>query len=475
VAIVVYNSRSRRKEPFEPLTPGRVTMYVCGPTVYDDPHLGHARAAVAFDIVRRAFEALGLRVTYVQNITDVDDKIINRAAEEGASPWEIAERYTRVYEEMMRAIGVRPPSLTPKATGHITDMIELIGRLIEEGNAYALEDGDVYFSIGSFAGYGGLSGRSLEDMRAGERVEPDPRKRNPMDFALWKGADKAWQVSWPAPWGAGRPGWHIECSAMSMKYLGETFDIHGGGQDLIFPHHENESAQSEAVTGKPLARYWLHNGFVTINHEKMSKSLKNYMALRDVLEDHPAPAVRMLLASVHYRSPLDMSPDVLEEARAAWDRFAVFARNAAAAAGAAAAGGGDTIDEDYRGRFLAAMADDFATPEAVAILHEMIGEANPLIDKVEAGDDPSRLAELLATFRACAAVLGLDPIGDWPEAGRVQQMRPLVEFLLEQRRRARENKDYAGADAVRDALADAGVVVEDRSQGARWYLSDPWS
>jgi cysteinyl-tRNA synthetase len=465
MSLVVHNTRTRRKEPFEPLTPGRVSMYVCGPTVYDDPHLGHARAAVSFDIVRRTLEALGNRVVYVQNITDVDDKILARAAEEGASPWEIAERYTRSYEDQMRRIGVRAPTITPKATGHITNMIELIRRLLDEGFAYALDDGDVYFAVEKFAGYGALSGRSLDDMRAGERVEPDPRKHHPMDFALWKAA-KEWQVSWPAPWGAGRPGWHIECSAMSMKYLGETFDIHGGGQDLIFPHHENECAQSEAVTGKPLARYWLHNGFVTINEEKMSKSLKNFTLLSDVLAEQPPPVVRTMLAGAHYRSPLDMSPEVLIEARGIWDRFATFARNAGDSVGETAA----SPDGSWRARFIAAMEDDFNTPEAFAVLHDLITSANPLIER--GGDE---LAGSLATFRELAGVLGLDPIGDWPASNRRKQVEPLVEFLLGLREEARRAKDFKRADAVRDVLARAGVVVEDRPGGARWHLADPWS
>lgn len=472
MALVVHDSRTRSKRVFEPLTPGRVSMYVCGPTVYDHPHLGHARASVAFDIIRRTLEALGNRVTFVQNITDVDDKIIDRAAEEGASPWEIAERYTHSYEDHMRRIGVRAPSLTPKATGHITDMIELIERLLGAGKAYTVDGGDVYFSVDGHAGYGGLSGRVLEDMRAGERVEPDPRKRHPMDFALWKGA-KGWQVSWPAPWGAGRPGWHIECSAMSMKYLGETFDIHGGGQDLIFPHHENEAAQSEAVTGVPLARYWLHNGFVTIDQEKMSKSLKNYMLLSDVLSEHPAPAVRMLLASVHYRSPLDMSPDVLVEARAVWERFAAFARNAEAALESHDVS--PEADEAWRGRFFAAMEDDFNTPEAIAVLHELVTEANPLIDAVEAGAETGALARAFVTFRSLAGVLGLDPIGDWDERAGNAKVAPLVDYLLAARAEARTAKDFARADAIRGVLADAGVVVEDRPRGARWYLANPWS
>ena len=457
MALSLYNTRTRSKQVFEPLVPGRAGLYVCGPTVYDDPHLGHARAAVAFDVIRRTMEALDYRVTYVRNITDVDDKIIQRAAEAGADPWEIAERFTRRYEDAMARIGVRAPSISPKATGHITDMIELIRKLIDAGYAYALDNGDVYFAVEKYAGYGSLSGRSLDDMRAGERVEPDPRKRHPMDFALWKAA-KEWQVSWPAPWGAGRPGWHIECSAMSMKYLGESFDIHGGGEDLIFPHHENECAQSESITGAPLARYWLHNGFITTNEEKMSKSLHNFVTLHDVLERNS------LLASVHYRSPLEISPDVLAEARAVWDRFATFARNASEIDGDGA------VHESWRARFLDALSDDFNTPEAFAVLHELITEGNAFVDRADA-----KGADYLATFRACAAVLGLDPIGDWPEGPARTRVAPLVGYLLQLRQEARGAKDFARADQIRDTLAAAGVVVEDRPKGARWYLADPWS
>lgn len=450
MTLLLHNSRTRQKEAFEPLVPGRVSIYVCGPTVYDHPHLGHARASVAFDIIRRTLEATGNKVTYVQNITDVDDKIINKAAEEGVSPEEIAERYTRSYEEMMARIGVRAPSITPKATGHITDMIDLIARLIEHEYAYALDNGDVYFAVDKHEGYGSLSNRSLEDMRAGERVEADDRKRHPMDFALWKSA-KEWQISWPAPWGAGRPGWHIECSAMSMRYLGETFDIHGGGADLLFPHHENEAAQSEALTGVPLARYWLHNGFVTLNDEKMSKSTKNFMSLSDVLEVQPPPVVRTLLAGSHYRSQLEMNEEVLTEARAVWERFRGYARNAGEQTG--------DVDPTWRARFFEAMEDDFNTPVAFAVLHEIINT----------GDNA-----LLPTFSALAGVLGLDPIGDWPEDKANGQVAPLVEYLVSARAEARASKDFTRADQIRDALTAAGIIVEDRADGARWYLEDPW-
>ena len=463
--LVVHNTRTRTKELFEPITPGRVGMYVCGPTVYDEPHLGHARAALAFDVIRRTLEYLGNRVTYVQNITDIDDKILNRAAEEGVSPWEIAERYTRVYEEEMRRLGVRAPSITPKATGHITDMVELITHLLDAGFAYTVEGGDVYFAVEKLASYGSLSGRSLDDMRAGERVEPDARKHHPMDFALWKGA-KEWQVSWPAPWGPGRPGWHIECSAMSMKYLGETFDIHGGGQDLLFPHHENECAQSSAVTGKPLARYWLYNGFVTINDEKMSKSLKNYVSVADVLADHSPPVVRTALVMPYYRSQVDLSPEVLSDARAVWERFAAFARKANDVLGTSEPG---TVDEAWRQRFTAAMEDDFNTPEAFAVVHELLGEANQLVAK-----GGEALSALFATFRELTAVLGLDPIGDWPEGPARARVAPLVDYLLQLREEARSQRDFQRADVIRDVLTGAGVVVEDGPKGVRWYPADPW-
>ena len=457
--LVVTNTRSRTKEPFEPITPGRVGIYVCGPTVYDEPHLGHARAAVAFDVIRRSLEYLGNHVTYVQNITDVDDKILNRAAEEGVSPWEIAERYARLYEDEMATLGVRRPSITPRATAHIEDMIALIQQLLDKGYAYTVGDGDVYFAVEKLPSYGSLSGRSLEDMRAGERVEPDPRKHHPMDFALWKGA-KEWQVSWPAPWGPGRPGWHIECSAMSMRYLGETFDIHGGGQDLTFPHHENECAQSEAVTGKPLARYWLHNGFVTTGGEKMSKSLKNYVSVADVLRDFPPPVVRTALVTPHYRSQIDLSGEALSDARGVWERFRAFARNAAEAGDADA-----PVDPEWRARFVAALEDDFNTPLAMSVLHELLGEANKASDT----------SVLFATFRELAGVLGLDPVGDWPEGPARERVAPLVDHLLRLREEARAAKDFARADGIRDVLAKAGVVVEDRPGGARWYLTEEWN
>ena len=473
MGLAVYNTLTRRKEPFAPADPRRVGMYVCGPTVYDHPHLGHARAAVAFDVIRRALSFLGYRVTYVRNVTDVDDKIITRANEEERTPWEVAEEYTRSYDEQMSALGVQPPNIAPRATAHIFDMIRLIEQLVTKGVAYVV-DNDVYYSVESFEGYGKLSNRSLEDMRAGERVEPDPRKRNPLDFALWKAA-KPGEPSWPSPWGAGRPGWHIECSAMSMKYLGSTFDVHGGGQDLIFPHHENEIAQSEAATGEPFARVWLHNGFVTIDKEKMAKSLKNFVTVSDVLADYPAPAVRTLLAGAHYRSPIDFSPGALDDGRAAWERLASFGRNAAAALGEPAESPDPAAAEPWRAKFTAAIEDDFNTPEALAVLFDLVSTANPLVERVERGDaaTAAELSSLADAFESLAEVIGLSPARDWPERGdrATHALGPLVEYLLQLREEARKAKDYARADAIRDQLAAAGVIVEDRPGGARWRLA----
>ena len=475
MGLTVYNTLTRRKEPFAPADPERVGMYVCGPTVYDHPHLGHARAAVAFDVIRRSLEFLGYRVTYVRNVTDVDDKIIARAAEEGRTSWEVAEEYTRSYDEQMSALGVRPPNITPRATGHISDMVALISTLIDKGVAYVVE-GDVYYAVESFPTYGKLSNRTLDDVRAGERVEVDPRKRNPLDFALWKAA-KPGEPSWPSPWGEGRPGWHIECSAMSMKYLGATLDIHGGGQDLIFPHHENEIAQSEAATGAPFSKVWLHNGFVTIDDEKMAKSLKNFVTVADVLHDYPAPAVRTLLAGAQYRSPIDFSPDGLNNAAAAWDRIGTFGRNATAALTGDHDDTHDSVDaaaaEPWRAKFTAAIEDDFNTPEALAVLFDLISTANPLIERVERGDGASiqELAALWATFDQLSTVLGVSPSRDWPQTARATaDIAPLVEYLLELREEARASKDFARADAIRAKLASAGIVIEDRPGGARWHL-----
>src|SRR6266702_703013 len=327
----VYNTLAAGKEEFVPLEPGKVRMYVCGVTVYDHCNIGHARANVVFDVIYRYLRYLDYDVTYVRNYTDIDDKIINRAIKEGVPFNEISERFIAEFDRDMARLGLALPTHQPKATEHIAEIIDIVKTLVAKDVAYQA-GGDVYFCVERFDGYLKLSRRNLEEMQAGARIEVDERKRHPMDFARWKEA-KPGEPFWDSPWGQGRPGWHIECSAMSMRYLGDTFDIHGGGQDLTFPHHENECAQAEAVTGKPLARYWLHNGFVTINDEKMSKSLKNYVSIADVLADHPAPVIRTALVMPHYRSQVDLSPEVLSDARAVWDRFAAFARNASEVSG----------------------------------------------------------------------------------------------------------------------------------------------
>ena len=471
MSLSVYNTLTRRKEPFLPADPARVGMYVCGPTVYDHPHLGHARAAIAFDVIRRSLEFLGYRVIYVRNVTDVDDKIITRAAEEDRTPWEVAEEYARSYDEQMAALGVRPPTIAPRATGHIADMVALVETLVEQDVAYVV-DGDVYYAVESFPTYGKLSNRTLDDVRAGERVEVDPRKRNPLDFALWKAA-KPGEPSWPSPWGDGRPGWHIECSAMGMKYLGATLDIHGGGQDLIFPHHENEIAQSEAATGVPFSRVWLHNGFVTIDDEKMAKSLKNFVTVADVLRDYPAPAVRTLLAGAHYRSPIDFSPEGLRDATGAWQRLATFSRNAAAAVREGGAAPSE-VAEPWTSKFTAAIEDDFNSPEALAVLFDLVSTGNPLIERAERGETAAadELAGLRATFERLGTVLGVSPARDWPQiAGVTADIAPLVEYLLELREEARAAKDFARADTIRAKLAAAGIAIEDRPGGARWHLT----
>ena len=319
MGLQVYNTLSGQKEPFVPLTPGKVAMYVCGVTVYDYCHIGHARSAMVFDVIRNYLEYKGYEVVFVKNFTDVDDKIIKRAQQEGLSTREIAEKYIQAHNEDMGRLGIRQADIEPKATEHIADMLHVVKTLVEKGVAYPV-DGDVYFSVKKFPGYGKLSGRNVDDMRSGARIEIDERKQDPLDFALWK-ASKPGEPSWESPWGPGRPGWHIECSAMSSKYLGETFDIHGGGKDLIFPHHENEIAQSEAFSGKPFVKYWLHNGFLSINQEKMSKSLGNFFTIREVLEKFSPETIRLLMLSTHYRSPLDYSDKRLEESAAALKRF----------------------------------------------------------------------------------------------------------------------------------------------------------
>ena len=455
MTITFTNTLGGAKQTFEPLEPPKVRIYVCGPTVYDVPHVGHARAAVVFDVLRRHLIWRGFDVFFVRNITDVDDKIINRANEDGVDAMVVAERYTRSYQEAMRRLNVLPPDLEPRASAHIPEMLELISKLEADGYAYAGE-GSVYFAVEKFDGYGKLSGRGLDELANRERVEAAPGKMHPLDFALWKGA-KPGEPSWSSGWGPGRPGWHIECSAMSARYLGQPFDIHGGGADLIFPHHENEIAQSEAAHGAAFARYWLHNGHVNIRGEKMSKSLRNYVVIDEVLEDYPPEVMRIFFAGAHYRSQMDYGPDGLEEAKAVWERFRSFLRVAPTA---------EADDEAVRGRleaFGAAMDDDLNTPGALAALHELVRQGHSAIERGETD---------IATEVRAAVVTGLQILGCRPDAGeRTDVVGPLVELLLEQREAARAAKDFARADEIRARLAEIGVQVEDSSDGPRWFLA----
>ncbi|MDP8971356.1 MAG: cysteine--tRNA ligase, partial [Actinomycetota bacterium] len=385
----LYNTLTRTVEELVPRDEGRVAMYVCGPTVYDVPHFGHARAGLVPDVLRRYLEWSGLEVFHVRNVTDVDDKIIARARDEGRHAAEVAERYTRVYEQQMARLGVLPPHVAPRATGHLLEMIGLIERLVEVGAAYE-SGGDVFFAVRAFRDYGKLSGRNVAELRAGARVEPDERKRDPLDFVLWKAA-RPKEPSWPSPWGWGRPGWHIECSAMAVKYLGVAFDIHAGGMDLVFPHHENEIAQSEVASGRRFARLWMHNGLLSINDEKMSKSLGNYVTLTEALDRYGANVVRFYYLSAHYRSPIDFSPERLAEAAAAFDRLSAFVRSA----GSLDAPADTQKAATARGAFRAAMDDDLSTPAAHAVLFDVVSAGHRDLSAGRRGDAAAAAAVLV--------------------------------------------------------------------------------
>jgi cysteinyl-tRNA synthetase len=446
----IYNSLTRGKQDFVPIRPGEVRMYVCGITVYDYCHLGHARMLVVFDMVQRWLRASGFRVTYVRNITDIDDKIIKRAAESGEAPEALAERFIRAMEEDAAALGLQKPDYEPRATRYVPQMQELIARLEKKGLAYRAPGGDVNYSVRKFAGYGRLSGKSLDELRAGERVEVDQDKQDPLDFVLWKRA-KPGEPRGPSPWGEGRPGWHIECSAMSCQLLGEHFDIHGGGQDLQFPHHENEIAQSEGATGRPFVNYWMHNGFVRVDEQKMSKSLGNFFLIRDILKRYDAEVVRFFILRAHYRSPLNYSDVHLDDAKLALTRLYTALKSAGSA----------PVDwqEAHAQRFRAAMDDDFNTPEAVAELHKLASEAFR-------GD-----AAAARQLRALGGVLGLlqreaevflqsSPAGALSDAD--------IRERIDARIAARKGKNYAEADRIRKELETAGVILEDGPQGTTW-------
>ncbi len=447
----IYNSLARDKQDFLPIRPGEVRMYVCGITVYDYCHLGHARMLVAFDMVQRWLRASGYRVTYVRNITDIDDKIIRRAAQSGETPEALSERFIHAMEEDAAALGVAKPDHEPRATRYVPQMLELIERLAAGRLAYQSASGDVNFPVRRFPGYGKLSGKSLDELRAGERVEVDPTKEDPLDFVLWKRA-KPQEPKWDSRWGEGRPGWHIECSAMSGALLGEHFDIHGGGQDLQFPHHENEIAQSEGASGGPFVNYWMHNGFVRVDQEKMSKSLGNFFLIRDILRSFDAEVVRLFILRAHYRSPLNYSAAHLEDAKQALSRLYTALKGAPAGTGPVDWGG------PHAQRFRAAMNDDFGTPEAIAVLFELANEIN----RGRAG--------LLPQLRALGAVLGLlqRDAQSFLQSGPAGLADGDIDARIAARLAARKAKNYAEADRIRRALEAEGVVLEDSAAGTTW-------
>jgi cysteinyl-tRNA synthetase len=478
VTLYLHDTAARAVREFTPITPGQASVYLCGATVQAPPHIGHLRSAVCFDVLVRWLEASGYRVTFCRNVTDVEDKILRTAQAEGVPPWIVAERNQRAFTWAYDVLGCRPPDVEPRATGHIPEMIVLIRRLIEGRHAYP-GGGDVYFDVRSYPGYGALSGQRLDQMRPAEDSDDAGAKRDPRDFTLWKGA-KPGEPSWETPWGPGRPGWHLECSAMATKYLGPTFDIHGGGVDLIFPHHENEIAQAKAA-GDGFARYWLHNGLLGLAGEKMSKSGGNSLLVADVLTRVRPPELRYYLVQAHYRSLLEYSEDALEEAAAAYQRIERFAVRAAEVLDGLALGldeaegpGGDELPVSFR----SAMDEDLGVPAALAAVHACVRDGNQAL---AASDKPGTRASLIQV-RAMLAVLGLDPLaphwagpaasGVGPEAGgRLRDVvGSLVKLALLQRDAARARRDYATADAIRDGLEEVGIVVEDTPEGPRWEL-----
>ncbi|MEV6831492.1 cysteine--tRNA ligase [Amycolatopsis sp. NPDC051102] len=459
MALHLFDTATRSVREFHPVRSGTASIYVCGATVQGVPHIGHIRGALNYDVLRRWLVHSGLDVLLVRNVTDIDDKILTKAADNGRPWWEWAATHERAFEAAYEQLGCLPPSINPRATGHVTQMVELMERLIESGHGY-VADGDVYFSVKSFDGYGKLSGQVLEDVQQGET--PTRGKRDPRDFTMWKSA-KPGEPSWPTPWGPGRPGWHLECSAMATAYLGTEFDIHGGGIDLVFPHHENERAQSNAA-GDPFARYWLHNAWVTMAGEKMAKSLGNTVSIPAMLERYRAPELRYYLVQPHYRSNVEYSDGAVAEAAQGYRRIETFLRRAAAA-GEVPIG---TIPE----AFAAALDDDLATPQAFAVVHTTVRNGNAALD---AGDTPKAL-ELAAAVRAMTDVLGLDPLSArWSETGgsdtpTKEALARIVEGLLAERQQARAEKDFARADAARDRLQQAGIAVEDTPNGPQWTV-----
>ena len=457
----IYNTQSRKKEEFVPIEPGKVSIYCCGPTVYNYFHIGNARPFIVFDTLRRYFEHKGYEVKFVQNFTDIDDKMIRRANEEGITVKELGERFIAEYYKDADALGIERATVNPKATEHIPEIIALIQKLEEKGLAYAVETGDVYYNTKGFAGYGKLCGQCMDDLESGARIEVDNIKRNPMDFALWK-AQKPGEPAWESPWGMGRPGWHIECSAMSMKYLGETIDIHCGGKDLVFPHHENEIAQSEGATGKPFVHYWMHNGFINVDNQKMSKSLGNFFTVRDISKECDLEAVRMFMLGAHYRSPINFSREMIEQAKASLDRlytardhYAFLLENAKD--GEMGEKENDLLAKVQAARegFDAAMDDDLNTADAIGKLFELVRAANAGLDE---HSPKAAVKAVLDTLDELAGVLGILSRKTAADDAKVQE-------LLAQRAEARANKNWAESDRLRDEIVAMGYVLKDTKQG----------
>jgi len=478
MALHVYNTLSGKKERFEPLEPGKVNMYVCGPTVYDSCHIGHARSVVVFDVISRYFKSQGYDVTYVRNFTDIDDKIIDRANQLEIDSRTLAEKYIHEFYKDMDALNVERASVEPKATEHIDRIIKIIETLIQKGFGYQI-DGDVFFAVDSFKTYGKLSGRNLEEMEAGARVDIDKRKRNPFDFVLWKSA-KPGEPSWSSPWGMGRPGWHIECSAMSSKYLGESIDIHGGGKDLIFPHHENEIAQSEGAFEKPFVKYWIHNGFVNIDQEKMSKSLGNFLMIKDVIKSYHPEAVRLFLLSNHYRSPIDFTEKAMEEATSGLDRIYALLERVQKKIDLSPEASGFKMGEHWD-EFCESMDDDFNTARGIGILFNAVHKINRLLDECKnrlSIDTKTTLQSAYTDILKMGYIMGflVETPGTYFEDKRYKGLerdsidQAIIEKMIEERTAARKAKDWTKADQIRKELGKRNIILEDRSEGTIWKV-----
>lgn len=464
--LTIYNTLTRKKEVFQPIEPGKVRMYVCGLTTYDYAHIGHARMLVAFDVIQRYLRYTGLDVHYVRNITDIDDKILKRASENGEYFADLTERFIAATHEDEASLFIERPDQEPRATAHIADIVAMIERLVAQDYAYRADNGDVYFSVKQFERYGKLSNKNVEELLAGARIDIGELKRDPRDFALWKAASDE-DVGWDSPWGYGRPGWHIECSAMSTCCLGDTFDIHGGGSDLMFPHHENEIAQSEAATGKSFAHYWMHNGPVRVDNEKMSKSLGNFFTIRDVLKKYPAEVIRYLLVSSHYRSPINYSDQGLDQASAALGRLYTAIRDHDVVSAK------DLANSRFEKAFQTAMNDDFNTPEAMSVLFDLARECNRVAKSGDADADQNaaQLARLLVRLGGVLGLLQGDAEAFLQGGSADAEVDAVaIDALVAQRRQARADKNWALADEIRDKLTAMDVVVEDGADGSRWRI-----